>query len=134
MGDVEEAIDRIQRIAAVRDPTEMQRRRVAFDAEVVRQAFAEVSARLRSSERRRLEAEADARTQRYQRVRESADRATERRRRCARMREQLAALTMADLRGICRRECISPGYAGSRKDTLIDEIIRTRFRREEAGI
>ena len=48
-----------------------------------------------------------------------------------RMREDLMALTMRQVRGIARREGIVLGYDGARKDTAVQAIVSWRRHAEE---
>lgn len=134
MTEADRACDRIERVAACEAPTEMQRRRLVFDAEVLRGTVRELAETAVRAERARREAEEMRDRSERARAEESAMASVRTRRRCAEMRRDLSRMTMAELRRLCQRECISPGYAGSRKDTLVDAIIKTRTRREEMGI
>ena len=51
-----------------------------------------------------------------------------------RMRDELSALTMRQLRAIAKSEGICLGYAGSRKASAVDEIVGQRRHRDMAGV
>lgn len=49
-----------------------------------------------------------------------------------RMRDELSALTMRQLRAIAKSEGICLGYAGGRKASAVDEIVGQRRHRDRA--
>ncbi len=48
-------------------------------------------------------------------------------------REDLSRMTMKELRALAREEGVCLGYAGSRKDTAVDEIVSSEWYRETEG-
>ena len=49
------------------------------------------------------------------------------------MREELSGMTLKELRVLAKRDGICLGYAASRKDTCVAEIVSQRRYREENG-
>ena len=49
------------------------------------------------------------------------------------MREELMSMTLAELRALAKRDGICLGYAASRKDSCVAEIVSSRRYQEENG-
>lgn len=49
------------------------------------------------------------------------------------MREELSGMTLAELRALAKRDGICLGYAASRKDSCVAEIVSSRRYQEENG-